>query len=170
MPFFKRENIQIAVPATFPKFSMLQSYNKPRVLPDADVLNPELARSYRRKINEVELLLVTSHRYNIWGHGYMDWVVPTMLTRTLADIADYHPNEDDLEIRLTPTRKKTGYNTIQQERKITFSPFALTKLRRSIFEGEMYGYWRYQPKKSNEPTPLFEPDYRVECEIPAYLL
>ncbi|KAF1914389.1 PIN domain-like protein [Ampelomyces quisqualis] len=172
LPFFKRENIQIVVPVAFPKFSTLQSYNRPNVLSDASVLeNPELAQSSRRSINEVELLKVTSHRYNTWGKGYMDWVVPTLLTRTLADMDDYTSHELVHQIQLVQTRKKQGDNSMPLERKITFSPFSLTKLRQLVFEGLMPGYWCNKPKKSNEPKkPLFEPNYRVECEIPTYLL
>lgn len=47
------------------------------------------------------------------------------------------------------------------ERKIKFSPFALTSLRRSMFVNERRPYW---------PMEKFDPDYMVECEIPEYLL
>jgi Holliday junction resolvase YEN1 len=164
-PWFKKENITITVPANFPNFAMLQNYNKPKVHPEIVIRdNPELRRDYRRKVHEQKLLLVTSHRFNTWGKGYMDWVVPTMLTRFLAERDSFLPREAVHEIKPIATRKKKGDDSVKFERKITFSPFGLTQLRRHIFEGEMHGYW------CNPLTQVFDPEYRVECEIPAYLL
>lgn len=50
------------------------------------------------------------------------------------------------------------------ERKIKFSPFGVTSLRREDFEGERYGYWTGK-------TVPFDLTFRVEkCEMPNYLL
>jgi Holliday junction resolvase YEN1 len=94
----------------------------------------------------------------------MDWVAPTMLTRFLADRDHSLLREAVHDIKRIATRKKKGDNSAQFERKITFSPFGLTQLRRRVFEGEMHGYW------CNPLIQVFDPGYRVECEIPVYLL
>ncbi|KAF2033212.1 hypothetical protein EK21DRAFT_109345 [Setomelanomma holmii] len=100
--YFKKEGVTISIPARFPVFQTLQKYNDPKVLPD-NVLqrNAELRPDYKHKVDEVELLLITSHRYNTWGKGYMDWVAPTLLTQALAnqnaapshDLATWHAIE-----------------------------------------------------------------------------
>lgn len=60
-------------PGHLSKFQNAPELQQAKVLPDADVLNnPKSARSYRRIINEIELLLVTTHRFNIWGKGCMN--------------------------------------------------------------------------------------------------
>jgi Holliday junction resolvase YEN1 len=166
LPFFKRENITVAVPDNFPSFKMLQNYNRPKISSDLQILNnPELMPDFRRTISEIPLLRVTSHRFNTWGEGYMDWVSPTMLVRFLADRDPSLPKEVVHGIVVVRTPKaKAQTDVIKLERKITFSPFGLTQLVRPVFEGVMHGYWRRTGEK------LFDPNYRVECEIPEYLL
>jgi len=166
LPYFRRQGIQMAVPVGFPDLKYLQWYNKPKVLADTVLNNnAQLQSKYTRKVREKDLLLVTSHRFNIWGNGYMDWVVPTMLTQYLATMDTEPPNDALLQIKLVGRQgKKPDAQPRVLERKITFSPFGLTKLLRPLFLGEMRGYWC---KSGGE---FFDPDHRVECEIPTYLL
>lgn len=162
VPFFKREKIQIAVPESFPSFKILQLYNNPKVRDEADlramdILNP----NYRRQIREDELLFVTSHRFNTWGNGYMNWIVPTMLTRFLADRDPSLPPEVVHGIELVAKRGPQQTDG-SLERTIRFSPFGLTELIQPFFE-QRKEYW------SGSNT-SFEPDYMVQREIPTYLL
>jgi Holliday junction resolvase YEN1 len=180
LPYLKREDPRIVVPNTFPKFSTLQNYNQPKISSDSAILNnPDLRPDFRRKVSEIPLLMVTSHRFNTWGDGYMEWVVPTLLTRFLADRDSLLPKEivHGIELVSTPTKEvqidgEAQSNIVQRAWKITFSPFGLTRLGRHIFENSNYGYWQTPSKKKKSPPPviIFDPDFRVECDIPEYLL
>ncbi|KAH7080027.1 hypothetical protein BKA63DRAFT_590352 [Paraphoma chrysanthemicola] len=84
--FFKKESIPITIPANFPSFQTLRKYNNSKVLFESTLRRtPELKLDYKRKVGEVALLLVTSHRYNTWGKDYVKWVAPTLLTQALAN-------------------------------------------------------------------------------------
>jgi Holliday junction resolvase YEN1 len=51
------------------------------------------------------------------------------------------------------------------ERKLSFSPFGVTTLRREDLKGDRFGYW------DGDKTMLFDPEHRVErCEMPDYWL
>ncbi|KAH7086336.1 PIN domain-like protein [Paraphoma chrysanthemicola] len=164
--FFKKENIPIAIPANFPNFQILQKYNNPKVLSESTLRrNPKLELGYKRKVDEVALLLVTSHRYNTWGKDYMEWVAPTLLTQALANEESPLSAETIHSIQLTNKKTRiTDGNSAQLEQKISFSPFGLTMLRKHVFEGPMSGYW------TNPSTRLFDIELKVECYIPVYLL
>jgi Holliday junction resolvase YEN1 len=164
--YFRKAKIPIVVPAKFPNFQTLQKYNHPKVLPDDELRrNAELKPDYRRKVNEIALLLVTSHRYNTWGQGYMEWVAPTLLTRDLADRNPAILPENIHGIQLVGKQNRKNNRSLEQiEQKITFSPFGLTNLLQPVFEGHMSGYW------CGSSTKLFDPEYKVQCNIPTYLL
>jgi Holliday junction resolvase YEN1 len=163
LPYFKKENVRIPVPNNFPSFKILEWYNNPRVLPDAAVRNNiALQQGYMRQLRELELLVVTGRRLNTWGKGYVDWIGPTMLTQYLVACGPSPPAVTPHGIRLVRTQGGNGQtNTELLERKIKFSPFALTTLRTAIFK---YRPVEYRPAKK------FDLDYLVECEIPTYLL
>jgi Holliday junction resolvase YEN1 len=62
-PFFKRKNIQIAVPAKFPSFTTLRKYNAPKIHPESfHTRNKQLSPDYRRFVDEGALLRVTVQR------------------------------------------------------------------------------------------------------------
>lgn len=97
----------------------------------------------------------------------MNWVGPVLLTRYMSARGINLPREAIHGIKLTKQmRKKTGDEDQARvfERKLTFSPFGLTSLRQQDFEGERTGYW------NGEKTTPFDPDHRVEFEMPLYWL
>jgi Holliday junction resolvase YEN1 len=158
----------LAVPSGFPDYDILKKYYRPKVTSDGELLtSPRLDLDCTRSIQEHELLKLTSERFNIWGRLYMNWIGPILLTRALVSRASSRPREMVHEIRLIKQRSKdTGEQspTRTLERKITFSPFGVTNLGRDDFEGPRLGRW-----DGNEEVP-FDPDYRVECEMPEYWL
>ncbi|KAJ4362380.1 hypothetical protein N0V83_010473 [Neocucurbitaria cava] len=158
----------IHIPGDFPDYKILQKYYRPKVSSDETLLSiSRLNLSHDRGIKEVKLLEVTSSRFNIWGRKYMDWVGPVLLTRHLARRGPVLPREVVHNIKLTKRRaKKTDDQPATRclERKLTFSPFGVTSLQRADFEGDRLGYW------NGDMTNLFDPGYRVDCEIPEYWL
>ncbi|KAF1846993.1 uncharacterized protein K460DRAFT_352184 [Cucurbitaria berberidis CBS 394.84] len=158
----------IFVPANFPDFKILQKYYNPKVSSD-EVLrsSSRLNLGYERPIQELKLLEVTSSRFNIWGRRYMDWVGPVLLTKHMSQRNPALPREVIHNIKLTKRRVKKDNDqpaTRSFERKLTFSPFGVTSLGRADFEGDRLGYW------NGDRASLFDPEYRVECEIPDYWL
>jgi Holliday junction resolvase YEN1 len=159
----------IDVPPRFPDFKTLVKYNSPKVTGD-DALenNPKLNLDNMRPINELKLLEVTSSRFNKWGREYMNWVGPVLLTRALSNRSSTLPREVVHGIKLVNERGKktdTGLPARVFERKLSFSPFGFTTLRKEDFEGERLGYW------SGKAEDLFDPDYRVkDRELPIYWL
>jgi Holliday junction resolvase YEN1 len=158
----------IDIPSDFPDFKILQKYNSPKVSSDEALRNsPRLDLSSVRSIQELKLLKVTSSRFNIWGRKYMDWVGPILLTRSLANRDSTLAREVVHSIKLTKRRPNKTDDLLPPrsfERKLTFSPFSVTSLQRSDFEGERLGYWDGKIDVS------FDADHRVECEIPDYWL
>jgi Holliday junction resolvase YEN1 len=158
----------IIFPPGFPEYKTLVKYYKPKVSADEVLLNSSrLNLDYLRPIQELELLKVTSERFNIWGRLYMNWVGPVLLTRWLAARDPSLPKELVHDIKLAKRRaKKTDDQlpTRPLERKLTFSPFDLTALKRADFEGERLGYW------NGDREDLFDPAHRVEWEMPNYWL
>ncbi|KAH4296824.1 hypothetical protein HBI81_100960 [Parastagonospora nodorum] len=166
-PFFKRKNIQIAVPGNFPSFNTLRKYNKPKVHPESfHAHNKQLLPDYKHILDEAALLRVTVQRFNIWARLYMEWVVPTMLTRDLADrdptLAQDHVHGVEL-LRSRPA-KNQDITARQLETKITFSPMGLTKLLRPMPGGTVYKFLMVAEDN------LYQSTHRVECEIPTYIL
>ncbi|KAF2278258.1 PIN domain-like protein [Westerdykella ornata] len=161
--FLRRE-----IPSDFPKIKTLEKYLRPNISSDERLRNLRcLEKGWDQPINELELLKITGMNFNIWGKSYMNKVEPILLTRSLvlaaAESSAVQGNPH--AIRLVKQRaKKDVTQTPLLERKLTFSPFALTSLRRSDFEGERLGYW-----DGAKDIP-FDPEHRVECEIPYYLL
>jgi Holliday junction resolvase YEN1 len=94
----------------------------------------------------------------------MNWVGPVLLTRALSSRSSTLPREVVHDIKLVKERpKKTGKGLPAPvfERKLSFSPFGVTTLRKEDFEGERLGYWNGDAKE------LFDQDYRVEMrELP----
>ncbi|KAF2646474.1 PIN domain-like protein [Massarina eburnea CBS 473.64] len=151
------------VPFDYPDIKILTKYNQPKVSSDDQLCNLRgLRNGWDRPIDELELLELTSSRFNIWGRLYMNWVGPVLLTKYLATRDPTLPALDDHQIQLKRRTKKEG--PPPSERNLTFSPFGLTSLRKEDFEGERAGYW------TNAISDPFEPNYRVEKEIPEYLL
>jgi Holliday junction resolvase YEN1 len=156
------------IPIGFPAFKTLVKYNSPKVSSD-DTLkkNAKLNLDLVRPIKELKLLEVTSSRFNIWGRLYLNWVGPVLLTRKFLNRNPSLPRELVHDIKFTKQRVKKTDGLLPSrvfERKLTFSPFGVTNLRREDFEGERLGYW------NGDRTTLFDPEYRVECEAPTYWL
>jgi Holliday junction resolvase YEN1 len=159
----------IDIPPRFPDFKTLVKYNSPKVTgDDALANNAKLNLDNMRPINELNLLEVTSSRFNKWGREYMNWVGPVLLTRALLNRSSTLPREVVHGIKLVNERAKKTDNGMPArvfERKLSFSPFGVTTLRREDFEGERLGYW------SGKAEDLFDPDYRVkDRELPIYWL
>ncbi|EAT82664.1 hypothetical protein SNOG_10329 [Parastagonospora nodorum SN15] len=124
-------------------------YNSPKVSAD-EVLqkNAKLNLDYLRPIDELKLLEVTSSRFNIWGRLYSS-VAPEVVN----------------SIRMVKQKAGQTDRGPVFERKLSFSPFGVTTLRREDFEGDRFGYW------NGDRTTLFDPEHRVEkCEMPNYWL
>ncbi|KAF1921501.1 hypothetical protein BDU57DRAFT_51319 [Ampelomyces quisqualis] len=156
-----------SIPIGFPDYKTLVKYNSPKVTNDITLMNSaRLSLEHTRPINELKLLEVTSSRFAIWGRLYMNWVGPVLLTRSLSTRSAMLPRETLHGIKLVREKTKkdeTGIPVPVFERKLSFSPFGVTSLRREDFEGERRGYWTGQSED------LYDPDYRVEkCEMPNY--
>jgi Holliday junction resolvase YEN1 len=158
------------IPANFPDFKILPKYYRPKVTSD-DILTAKksLDLSNARTIDERKLLNVTSSRFNVWGRLYMNWVTPVLLTRSLSHRSIFLPKEVVHDIKLPKQRvsKSEEVKLLRSlERKITFSPFEVTSLRREDFEGgERQWFW---DGKRDVP---FDPTHRVECDyFPAFWL
>jgi Holliday junction resolvase YEN1 len=159
----------ITVPGNFPDIKTLKKYNDPTISTDEQLRNLRgLREDWGRAIDEKKLLEVTSTRFNIWGKLYMNWVGPILLTRFLAKSPVPMNSAIVLDnphmVRLT-RRRANKDDSPPFERKLTFSPFALTTLTRGDFDGgERTGYW------TGAMDVPFDPTHRVECEIPDHLL
>ncbi|USP82050.1 hypothetical protein yc1106_09324 [Curvularia clavata] len=157
----------INVPSGFPDYQTLTKYYRPKVTSDRELLTSSTFNlNDQRPIQEHELLKLTSERFNIWGRLYMNWIGPILLTRDLVS-RESKPKELVHDIRFPKQRsKKTEEQPPVQnlERKLTFSPFGVSCLHRTDFEGEKFGHWNGDDKV------LFDPNYRVECEMPEYWL
>jgi Holliday junction resolvase YEN1 len=158
----------ISVPPGFPEYKTVVKYYKPKVSTDEVLLNSSrLNLNYLRPIQELELLKVTSERFNIWGRLYMNWVGPVLLIRNLTARNQSLPKDVVHDIKLTKRQvKKTDEQRPVRllERKLTFSPFGVTDLRKGNFEGDGLGRW------NGDKEVLFDSAHRVECEIPTYWL
>ncbi|CAA9959737.1 hypothetical protein PTMSG1_03145 [Pyrenophora teres f. maculata] len=158
----------IPIPPTYPDYKTLHKYNYPKVNTDQDLLNrSRLKLDYIRPIQELELLEITSKRFNIWGRLYMHWVAPVLLMRYLVARDPSQSKEVVHDIRIIKRRvpkKEEPTPTRIFERELTFSPFGVSDLSRTDFEGDYLGYW------NGDKEALFDPEYRVECEIPEYWL
>ncbi|XPS70041.1 hypothetical protein M3J07_002278 [Ascochyta lentis] len=160
----------LSIPSSFPDFKILQKYYRPKVTSDELLTGRRsLDLTISRSIDEHKLLDVTSSRFNIWGRLYMNWVGPVLLTRALSIRSASLPKEVVHDIKLTKQRASKSQDVMllrSWERKITFSPFEVTSLRREDFEGgEREGMWE---GKRGVP---FDPTHRVECDyFPAFWL
>jgi Holliday junction resolvase YEN1 len=158
----------IIVPPDFPEYKTLVKYHKPKVSADEVLLNSSrLNLDYVRPIDELKLLKVTSERFNIWGRLYMNWVGPVLLTRWMTSRDPSLPKELVHDIKLTKRRVKKAENQLPArslERKLTFSPFGVTNLKRADFEGDRLDYWNGDRKV------LLDLVHRVEWEMPNYWL
>jgi Holliday junction resolvase YEN1 len=160
----------LRIPANFPDYKILQKYYRPKVTSDELLKGKKsLDLNTVRPIDEHTLLDVTSSRFNIWGRLYMNWVGPVLLLRSLAQRDSSLPKEVVHEIKLTKQRANKDEEVMALrilERKITFSPFGVTSLRREDFVGgNREGMWE---GKKGVP---FDPKHRVECDyFPAFWL
>ncbi|KZM26499.1 uncharacterized protein EKO05_0005424 [Ascochyta rabiei] len=166
----RRQARNLPIPSNFPGFKILQKYYRPKVTSDELLTgNKSLSLVTSRAIDERKLLDVTSSRFNIWGRLYMNWVGPVLLTRSLSKRSTSLPREVVHDIKLTKQRASKNQEIMSLrsfERKITFSPFEVTSLRREDFEGgDREGMWE---GKRDMP---FNPTHRVECDyFPAFWL
>lgn len=160
----------LRIPAGFPDFKILQKYYKPKVTSDELLQrNESLNLAVARPIREHELLEVTSSRFNIWGRLYMNWVGPVLLMQSLLrrNISQTKEVVHDIKLTKQHVSKSEEVTALRLwERKITFSPFGVTSLRKEDFEGgEREGMWE---GKRDMP---FDSTYRVECDyLPVYWL
>ncbi|KAF1958081.1 PIN domain-like protein, partial [Byssothecium circinans] len=159
----KQRRFGVSVPYDYPDIKILNKYNALKISLDEQLLNLRgLKSGWERPIDELKLLELTSSRFNIWGRLYMNWIGPVLLTKYLAARDPSLPPCNDHQIQPKRRMKKDGPRPL--ERNLSFSPFGLTSLQRKDFEGDRAGYW------TNCMSDPFEPDYRVEKEIPEYLL
>lgn len=172
--FFKREGINISVPLHFPNFETLQYYNEPLIDLNVDN-NMELSRSYRRHVQEIEPIGTTSTRLNLWGPGYMEYVGPTLLTKFLTKflveqaISSSSENIHAIELVKRRHPKDVGIeHDADNAWTITFSPLRLTILTEEMFYEHPKVFWNTRNK--NGEIVMYDPDYRVECDMPEYLL
>jgi Holliday junction resolvase YEN1 len=159
----------LTIPVGFPDFKTLVKYNSPKVTADEALRNnARLNPDFVRPINELKLLEVTSSRFNIWGRLYMNWVGPVLLTRLMTSDISVLPPDLFSSIKFVKQKveqTEDGSPVRVLERKLTFSPFGVTSLRKEDFEGERLGYW------NGDRNIMFDPDYRVEkVEMPDYWL
>ncbi|KAF2011286.1 PIN domain-like protein [Aaosphaeria arxii CBS 175.79] len=159
----------INVPMNYPDIKTLHKYSRPTVSPDEQLLNLRCLKSgWNKPLDELQLLEVTSQRFNIWGKFYMNWVAPVLFTRYLVSRDPALPPENIHNVKIVRPRGKnkeeqTDETKLQQ--KVTFSPFSVSSLQRKDFEGgERNGYW------TGTVGQPFDPDHRVQWEFPIYLL
>lgn len=160
----------LRIPANFPDFKILQKYYRPKVTTDELLkTNKSLDLTIPRPIDELKLLEITSSRFNIWGRLYMNWVGPVLLSRALllrdsSQLRDVVHGIKFTKQRVSKSREVMAMRSL--ERKITFSPFGVTALRRGDLEGgEREGMW------DGERDIPFDPEYRVQCDyFPAFVL
>jgi Holliday junction resolvase YEN1 len=63
IPYFRSQNIQIVVPTNFPSYNNLQYYRDPKVHSEEYLRQqPQLARDYKRGVNELALFRLTGER------------------------------------------------------------------------------------------------------------
>lgn len=161
---------KLPIPANFPDYKILQKYYRPKITSDELLMTKKsLDLTISRPVDELKLLEITSSRFNIWGRLYMNWVGPMLLSRSLLLRGTSQSKEVVHGIKFTKRRASKSEEVMAMrsfERKITFSPFGVTALRREDLEGgEREGMW---DGKRNVP---FDPNYRVECDyFPAFVL
>lgn len=158
---------KLGVPKGFPNLKVLEKYLRPNISLDEKLLNlPGLRDGWNAPIDEINLLEVTSSRFNIWGKHYMNWLGPVLLTKFLVARDPSLPRKHVHGIKFTKhyTKKDEPQPALPPLKSLTFSPFALTTLQQKDFEGERTGYWTSVAKDK------FEPDHTVKAEIPTYLL
>lgn len=153
----------LVIPANFPDYKILQKYYRPKVTSDELLIGKKaLNLANARSIDELKLLDVTSSRFNIWGRLYLNWVGPVLLLRSLSNRSTSLGKGVLHDIKLTKQRASKSEEVMSLrsfERKITFSPFEVTDLRREDFEGgDREGFW---DGKRGVP---FDPTHRVECD------
>ncbi|KAF2653817.1 hypothetical protein K491DRAFT_500378 [Lophiostoma macrostomum CBS 122681] len=168
----------------FPDVKILDKYNRPTVSTDDQLRNLRgLRGGWDKSFDELKLLdNVTGPFFNYWGKRYMNWVGPILLTRALIRGDATSRGENIHEITPVKQRgKKNGSDSKAQdpllERKLRFSPFKsqLTCLEWKHFEGRLWNeaaseYEVRDGAWTGERADCFEPDHRVECEIPSYWL
>jgi Holliday junction resolvase YEN1 len=159
---------KLSVPQGFPEFKVLTKYCRPTVSSDEQLLNLRgLRNGWDQPFDEIKLLDVTGTRFDIWGKLYMNWIGRVLLTKWLVSrgpsaLPD-NPHDIKLKRRLKKDEDSPTSGTVL--RKLTFSPFRLSTLKRSDLEGgARQGYWG---GKLDVP---FDPDHRVDCEVPEYIL
>jgi len=95
----------------------------------------------------------------------MNWVGPVLLTKCLSKGGSSVTPKVVSSIRMVKQKAGRTDGGPVFKRKLSFSPFDVTTLRREDFEGDRLGYW------NGDKTTLFDPEHRVEnCEMPNYWL
>ncbi|ORY17070.1 hypothetical protein BCR34DRAFT_583837 [Clohesyomyces aquaticus] len=158
---------QVHVPFGYPSIKTLNKYNLPKVSSD-DALRSlrGLRNGWTHPIDEAKLLELTSTRFNIWGRLYMNWVAPILLVKHFVAQDETSPRRNSHQIKLTKQRTRKGdeLDPPSLERKLTFSPFGVSVLGEKDFTGDNEGKW------AGVRTEPFDPNYRVESELPIYWL
>ncbi|KAF2111403.1 hypothetical protein BDV96DRAFT_582094 [Lophiotrema nucula] len=157
------------VPFDYPDIKILNKYNKPNVSSDEQLLQLRgLRNGWDQPIDELKLLEFTGTRFDFWGRSYLRWVAPVLFTKSATTMNGSLRGDDTHQIKLVNQRfKRSEDGTVPRplERKLTFSPFSLTTLVRSDFEGgDRQGYWEGARDKP------FDPTYRVEETLPTFVL
>ena len=168
-------NRHTQVPPTFPDVKILNKYRNPTVSTDEKLFNLRgLSNGWDQLPDEPRLLNFTCQRFNIWGKLYMNWLASVLLTKAIVAGKLPQDSRNLLQIKVTPTRPRKIDGPPAPpplERKITFSAFSVSTFTPDDFQGSVSDFenWKayYWTNPSNQP---FDPEYRVECEMPVFLL
>lgn len=165
--YLATQSITLVVPKTFPRFDTLQNYANPRTLGDAELRERAAGSSeFNHPPREEELLGVACRYFNFWSKKYYNHIGPVLLSRYLAERDRSLPRELVHDIKLVKTKSKGAGSESDPailERKLTFSPFGVSRLNKAHFEP------LYSTRPSKTDT-SFDPEQRVTCEIPTFLL
>ena len=166
--FLAKLSINIAIPKTFPRFETLQMYKNPKTNTDEFLRNASaLSSNFNQPPREAELLRTSCIYFNFWSKKYYDHIGPVLLSRFLSERNRSLPRELVHGIELANTRAKKTEEEEELaalEKKLSFSPFGVTILN-SPAEFER----RYSTRPWKTDT-SFDPNQRVTCEIPTFLL
>ncbi|KAI8931964.1 hypothetical protein NX059_010860 [Plenodomus lindquistii] len=167
LPFLATKSIKISVPQDYPNFELLQWYNHPTTHSD-EYLREHAAWNmyYESPIRESEFLQVGLPHLNMTRNPYLNHIGPVLLSQYIVNRPQSVPREAVFGIKLVKTRAKAsaaGQEPSVYERKLTFCPNDLTHVSSRTFDS-----W-IAFKEKNQSAP-FDPNFRVECEIPNFLL
>ncbi|KAF2796029.1 PIN domain-like protein, partial [Melanomma pulvis-pyrius CBS 109.77] len=155
------------VPSGYPNMRILKGYSSPTISTDKQLLDLyKLWSKTTQPIQELNLLTLTSRNFNICGKAYMKWVAPILLTRALVAKHSSGRRENAHAIAFIKRRAKKSDEPESNplEWRLTFSPFGVMRLTEKDFADV---HMIYGTKIADQ---LFDPEHRVECEMPKYWL